>query len=419
MATTANAPPSSWLTVRRLRVHGLVLALCMWSVYAWDMASPGLHDRNNLLKGTDFLHFYTIGTLAREHRGDLLYDIRAQALMAPELVPGAERIVYLPLYGPQVSLLFMPLARLKYGFALMAWLALTFLIYAACCYAVWRRCPRLRSDLITVAILAFGYPGFFHLIAWGQNSAIALLCFSFAFLALNSHRPWIAGTALGLLVYKPSLLLGPALIFLLARDWPILLSAAASAIAELSIGWLYFGTAVFRNYVAQMLRLGRLIPLLEPRPYQMYSLRGFWTLLVPWPHLSSLLFGMTMLIAVVVAARIWKTACPLALRYAALLFASVLVSPHLTVYDLTILAPAFLLLADWMAGNCSDLRNRHLGTLLYLVFVLPLAGRLAAWTHVQLSVIAMSAVLGWLAFSSSIRMNQVVPHLDLATATES
>src|SRR6516164_3948671 len=124
MDTSQEREESSWLTRRRLRVHGLVLALCMWSVYAWDMASPGLHDRNGLLKGTDFLHFYTIGTLAREHRGDLLYDIRAQALMAPELVPGAERIVYLPLYGPQVSLLFLPLARLKYGFALVAWLAL-------------------------------------------------------------------------------------------------------------------------------------------------------------------------------------------------------------------------------------------------------------------------------------------------------
>ena len=415
MATTANAP-SSWLTVRRLRVHGLVLALCMWSVYAWDMASPGLHDRNGLLKGTDFLHFYTIGTLAREHRGDLLYDIRAQALMAPELVPGAERIVYLPLYGPQVSLLFLPLARLKYGFALVAWLALTLLIYALCSYAVWRRCPRLHSERFTVAILALGYPAFFQLIAWGQNSAIALLCFTLVFIALNAHRPWIAGAALGLLVYKPSLLLGPALILLLAREWPMLLTAVASAMSELSIGWLYFGTTVFRNYVAQTLRIGRLIPLLEPRPYQMYSLRGFWTLLVPWPQLSSLLFGISIFVAVVATARIWKSSRPLGLRYAALLFASVLISPHLTVYDLTVLAPAFLLLADWMAGNSNDPSSRHLGTLLYLVFVLPLAGRLAAWTHVQLSVIAMSFVLGWLAFRANITPDQATPQENFATA---
>jgi hypothetical protein len=32
-----------------------------------------------------------------------------------------------------------------------------------------------------------------------------------------------------------------------------------------------------------------------------------------------------------------------------------------------------------------------LGTLLYLVYMLPLLGPLARWTHVQLSVVAMAA----------------------------
>ena len=34
-----------------------------------------------------------------------------------------------------------------------------------------------------------------------------------------------------------------------------------------------------------------------------------------------------------------------------------------------------------------------MGTLLYLVYALPLLGGLTRWTHVQLSVIAMAALL--------------------------
>jgi hypothetical protein len=74
--------------------------------------------------------------------------------------------------------------------------------------------------------------------------------------------------------------------------------------------------------------------------------------------------------------------------------ATVLVAPHLTVYDLVILAPVFLLLADWMMALPVGRSPRWLGTLLYLVYALPLIGiPVALWTHVQLSVIAMSATL--------------------------
>ena len=81
--------PETWLTARRVRAHGLLLAVCLWTVYAVQMSAPGLLDRNGLVKGTDFLHFYTLGTLASQGRGDLLYDMRAQAELMRRLVPQA------------------------------------------------------------------------------------------------------------------------------------------------------------------------------------------------------------------------------------------------------------------------------------------------------------------------------------------
>jgi hypothetical protein len=83
----------------------------------------------------------------------------------------------------------------------------------------------------------------------------------------------------------------------------------------------------------------------------------------------------------------------LSVRFAALLLATVLVAPHLTVYDLVILAPAFLLLSDWLISVPMQAINGEIGTALYCVYMFPLLGPLAMWTHVQLSVIAMSVVL--------------------------
>ena len=106
------AKAAAWLTPKRLRAHGLLLALSLWSVYIRNITTPGLLDRAGNLKGTDFLHFYTLGSLALAHRGSDLYDMKTQSELAAQRVPAAAGIQYLPLYPPQVSILFAPFARL-------------------------------------------------------------------------------------------------------------------------------------------------------------------------------------------------------------------------------------------------------------------------------------------------------------------
>src|SRR5437879_2845983 len=165
IANAMLAPFALSLTSKRLRAHGLILALSLWSVYLWNMATPGLLDRAGNIKGTDFLHFYTLGSLALAHRGADLYNLRAQSELIAQRVPAAAGIRYLPLYPPQVSIFFAPLARLSYSCALILWLTLRTLIYGACCYAVWRSCPNLRTHKLTALILALAFPAFCHLIA--------------------------------------------------------------------------------------------------------------------------------------------------------------------------------------------------------------------------------------------------------------
>ena len=391
MATAID--PASWLTARRVRTHGLLLAVCLWTVYAVDMSTPGLRDRNGLIKGTDFLHFYTLGSLALQGRGDLLYDMRAQSALLQKLVPEAAGSFYVPLYGPQVSLLFAPLATLSYGWALTAWLALNVLIYGLCCYAVWKKCANLQSERWTVLILAIAFPGFFHLLAWGQTSGLALACFTLAYLALRSDRPFIAGLAIGFLIFKPQLGLAAAVIFLLAGEWKVVAGAVIAAIAQLVAGWLHYGTQIMQDYLRALMHLRDVLPLLEPRPYQMHSLRSFWSLLLPWPGVAFGLYVATALLVLAIVVRCWQSKAPAEIRFSALLFATVLVAPHLTVYDLAILAPAFLLLGGWALGHAGWSFAPSVQVLLYLCYPLFLLGPVARVTHLQLSVVAMAALM--------------------------
>src|SRR5260370_784109 len=137
---------TDWLTIRRIRVHAFLLAVGIWTAFFANLCTPGLQSRCGLIKGADFLHFYTLGMLAREGRGDLLYNIPAQTDLLQKIVPEARNYVYAPLYGPQVSLIFDPFSRLPYAVALSVWWLLNFLIYGACCYAVWKHCPNLAQQ---------------------------------------------------------------------------------------------------------------------------------------------------------------------------------------------------------------------------------------------------------------------------------
>lgn len=387
--------PGGWLTAKRLRAHGTILALCLWLLYAANLATPGLRDRNGNLKGTDFLHFYTLGSLALEHRGVDLYDMNAQAALAVKRVPEALGIRYLPLYPPQVSLIFLPLAHLSYGWALILWWAASVGIYAACCYGVWRACPNLRNHGGTVALLAVAFPAFFHLIAWGQTSALALACFTLIFFSLRWRQEFLAGLILGALIFKPQLGLAAALVFVSIGAWRIIAGAALSATAELAAGVLYYGTAPLREWIHLLWNGRRVLPLLEPKPYQTYSLRTFWSMLVPWAGVSMFLYGLSALLILTLTVCCWRRAraLPLKVRYPMLLLATVLVAPHLTVYDLVILAPAFLLLANWLVSSISVRSTQPVASLLYLAYMLPLLGPFTRWTHVQLSVIAMTGLV--------------------------
>lgn len=386
---------SRLLTARRITLHALLLAVCLWSVYALDLATPGLRDRAGHIKGADFLHFYTAGYLVKSGRLPALYNPPALAAYQQALVPQSTHTYFVASYGPQLYLPFSQLARLPYVWAALVWALLNCALYFGCCYAVWRCCPRLRPYAGAVSLLALAFPGFFNLIAFGQTSGPALLLFTLAFLALRWRRNFLAGLAIGSLIYKPQLGLAAAVVFLLAAEWKIVAGALAAAAAQLSFAWGWFGGTVMKQYFHSLLRTSQALPFIEPKLYQMHCLRGFWLLLLPWRNIAGALYVVTAMAVLAATVLCWRSRASLSLRFAALLVASVLVAPHLMIYDLIILAPAFLFLGDWALERREAATVPGLRVFLYLAYALPLLEPLAKVSHVQFSVLAFAVLLGW------------------------
>ena len=426
MSNTQSAPAwlvsaAAWLTPRRIRAHAILLAVCLWGACAVDFLHPGPFDRAANIKFQDFLSFYISGKLIDGGHASELYnehlrhaelltiarpiEVANEAFVSPTAhAPNNVRLPYL--YGPQVALLFVPLARFSFLVAAQIWVALSLLTYFVCVYSIWGVCPHLRPYSRSVAIAALAYPPLFHFFVRGQISAVVLAFFTLAFLALRRDRPWLAGAALGVLILKPQFLVAIPLILLLAHAWKMLGGLVLSASLQLLLTRIYFGSSLMHAYFDTLRHPARWINTAELSfaSIQMHSLRSFLMLLIPSSRIAFVLYFVSSLWVVWIAAAIWKSKAPLSLRFGALTLAAVLVNPHLFVYDLLVLAPTLLLVTDWTLANDPHPSTPAFRVLAYLVFALTLLGPLSRWTHLQLSVIAFVALL-WTVYRS-ITANQ-------------
>jgi hypothetical protein len=306
------------------------------------------------------------------------------------LVPHYENR-FAPIHGPQMSVLFAPLARLPYEVAVAMWLLFTAAGYALCWFLLWSASSSLRSYGWLAGILAAGYPAFYLLIAFGQNSVLGLGCVTGAYLALKAGRPWLAGFALGSLVYKPVFGFVLPFVLLYGREWQMLFGAVTSVALQLGVGAVYFGAGSLVEYFRSVRHVGEIAGVLEPIPYQMQSLRSFFSVLVPSSNVAYAAYLLTAVVVIVLAARCWRSAAALELRYSVLLLATVLVNPHVNPYDLVVIVPVFILVAEWSITN--GRAGNLLWMLLFLCYYLPAMTFLPTMTHVQFSVIAMAVLM--------------------------
>jgi hypothetical protein len=157
--------------------------------------------------GGDFPEFYGAGRIVASGNLSALYDEKTQRAAQRDLVPsrasGAD-VGFVPFaYPPQLALAYSLLARVPYraAFALQTAFSVACLLAAAT--LVCRLSPPAsRFVPALMAAMVFYYPVFRALLG-GQTTPLTLLLVAVAAAASRQGRDWLAGVALGLMLYKP------------------------------------------------------------------------------------------------------------------------------------------------------------------------------------------------------------------------
>jgi alpha-1,2-mannosyltransferase len=331
-----------------LRAAALAMAVTLLAVHGWDVAVPGLLDRTGRLKCPDFLQFYTYGTLFSSGQSGALYVGEAHARVARERIdPRMTLTGFRPNYSPIVAWLMAPLSTLPYLRAMALWTAISVALYFLAVVLLAPAAPHASVDRLTLYLVAAAWPALFGVLRYGQLSAMSLLLVAAAARFSSQGRSIASGVALGLLVYKPNLLVAPVLILAFAGEWRLLGGLAAGAGLETLVSLLSVGPKVFADYLTVLLTLARHPDLVQMFPQESHSASGAARLLVPWPFMGPIVSVLALGLCTWAGARVWKATTDIRPRWAALVLGSLLASPHLLTYDLLLLAIPLLLLADW------------------------------------------------------------------------
>jgi protein-S-isoprenylcysteine O-methyltransferase Ste14 len=382
---------------RRRRRYALALGAVLWGGWLVSLlAGPGFLDLAGQVKGADFIQAYAAGRIVVSGQADRLYDLGLQrevehAITRPQDWPGWHGFLNPPFF----ALAFVPLALLPYGVAFALWCALGLGLVAAALALVGRVEPAWGARWRAAVPWVLAFVPVFAAVSYGQNSLVSVGLLAGVFVLLRRGRDFAAGLVLGAVLYKPQLALVLALMLLLDRRWRTLLGLAAGGVALGAASWALSPRACIAW--AELARSFLAMPRAPGFPaWNMHSLTTFFTLLLPAAPRAAAALALLATGCALVAVRalqpVWG-GDGLRRWYAIALWGTALVSPHLFLYDLSLLALAAVLV--WPDRRDEDLWIGGMALVwVALLFSGPLARALqtALGPAVQLSVPVVAAV---------------------------
>ncbi len=327
--------------------YAWVAGAAMWLAWLISITfGAGKVDLARQVVGADYVQFYAAGTTLRLGQSAQLYDIEYQARLELQIIGSELQSYYAFITPPFLAWLFVPFSWLPYEMSFAVWSALGVLL-------LWLSLKWLGVQSRWKALgWCFTWYPVFAVISFGQNSLLSLAILSAAYLLWRRERRWAAGLMLSLILYKPQLVLGVALLWLLEwrKDWKTLagLAVGGAALAALCFGLLPEASIAYLNFTRTILPD---LPSWGQFPlWHLHTVRGFWRLLFGQENAWSkwLADGLWLLCAAAGTAAFWrfwqKKRSQTALLYAAAVCFTLWLTPHAMIYDWTILIlPAALL----------------------------------------------------------------------------
>jgi len=376
---------------KEARAHAIIAAVIfMAAVCVAVAAGRGNRSIAGPIKGADFLQFYSSGYLVRTHQSAKAYDVRTLHQAQVVLVPESNPELYPPVYPPQTGLLFAPFSMLPYRAAVLLWIVISASVYVAVVHSASVPVVRWIPDRTFVLAAAVAFPPFASLLVYGQATILVLIAFWAAWIALERGKRFLAGCALGLLAVKPQFGLVLAAVMLACREWSIIMGAVASISCQLGTVIALLGGSVLKAYLSFIPIALRNADLLEPKPYQSHSLRAV-TRLAPW-WADAPMWVAASLAVVFVTIQVWRSTASWRVRMGVMILASVLVNPHLIVYDAAVLVLPLLWLGAYVLERGTYRAGKTYWTLVYWLAVALLLPT-AAIIRLQISVFLMLSLL--------------------------
>ncbi|MDP7016232.1 MAG: glycosyltransferase family 87 protein [Pirellulaceae bacterium] len=354
----------------------------------------------------DFLQEWIGGYVVRHGEYDRFYDVGyvVDLQHSPSIVGFQwNRAAYLPLvYPPFYYALISPLSALPFSIAAAVWSAL---LVAAAIVAIWVTqaiARRSTNDLdatwrwgrwMPVAVAVFA--PFVENLNSSQKGVVCWLILATTLALLQRRRSFAAGLVFGLLAFKPHLALLIAVAMVWKRQWPFMWGGLATGcvLAAISLG---MGTDVCRQYVdfctgaADYVRTGGYD---LSRAHSLYALLHS---LSPNESIAKWLF--TPLALAVVVALAWCLRGSLEVdsprfieQFSAMTIATLLLSPHLLTYDLTML---LLPIAALTFPGLATRRSCTMAAALYFACVAsaPVAAAIGVQPSCALMIVAFVAI---------------------------
>jgi len=372
--------------------------LCALSLYY------GFHGETFMGRplGGDFVQFYAAGKILNTRSAADIYNIDTIVWIEHQSLPSMQDTQML-LFGnaPYIALLFRPLARLPYAWAYCVWLAISLAIYAAGLAILFRR--------QTGYLLALSSP-MFLLETWigGQISVIAFLAITLFVDNFRRRHFFLAGLALSIAAYKPSLIAIPALMLIIGACWRAVAGIAAGSMIAAGLSIATAGIAGCRRWLDTLRLFGLLATGTEAsiRRVKYVDFNSFFSMLIGANTLARVCaFAITALMLVWLAHEWWKSrrgnqeiliAATLAIMLAA--------NFYVPVYDTIVLAAAAAITAQYLGGRTFQL------WVLLLYLVPSLTQSFAEFARVQLMTPLVAGFGMWILYSArSHRLKPVPP----------
>lgn len=323
--------------------YAWIAGVMLWASWLISVfLGPGNLDLAGQVIGTDYLEFYAAGSTVRIGESARLYDIAYQSQLQRAIIGPQLRYYYGFITPPFLGWFFVPFSVLPYLWSFALWSVLSLIALRLSLHLLGVSNSRRAS------LWALTWFPIFATISFGQNSLLSLLLLSLTFTLWRKGKVFAAGLAVSLLLYKPQLLIGVALLWVLEkkRGLPALvgLSLGGCVLAALSFWQMPEASRAYATFARTILPS---LPNWQEFPlWHLHTVWGFWRLLLPGsPVWADCLYAISATAGLTGFAYVWRRLedRPV-LRFTAAMCLTLWVTPHAMIYDWTLLLiPAVLL----------------------------------------------------------------------------